>query len=361
MSKSTKTETTIPLTEDKTNKSKIYKSSTNIVNYKTNDEYSAYTEDSNVWDMITDYLRELSKVKDIALIINSISSIINYVGKLYIIYDREDAMKKELHSFLTQAQLFSKNDFQKEQFQEKLQKIKPKINKIINKFFKLDENSYKEFNNGYEKISEWIKSKKYNEKMLPKKIIQTIVDQIIKSLSKFIHVQCSGISCFKEWAKNTPTKIQNNWLHQYNVSEKYDSKAKLILSKLSSSDPDELKNLYFYLNRVKQQFHFLNIDLLLNDLNEHPVLSRVNEWKWNDQKLSTLKQDIYKNKSRLFSNYALNPRDFYHDKLITIKKLDPKDGPHFIESMLQNMTHGSDETLKKYISGEIKFSNEPFK
>jgi len=96
------------------------------------------------------------------------------------------------------------------------------------------------------------------------------------------------------------------------------------------------------------------LDYLHNTLHLSTDPEPVSKWQ-------PFLEDIYKNKSRLFSNYALNPIDFYHDKLITIKKLDPKDGPHFIESMLQNMTHGSDETLKKYISGEIKFSNEPFK
>jgi len=399
------------ITELRRNYEKIYKMeewkkkygdsySFDIQEYKYDpNQNEIYEEEKEptLFENVYDYFKELSKFKDIQLMMQGITEMTNYVGIILNNITRKGSLKSEIIVFL-QTYFHNLDDFKYEingnpntfkiikrnfkmtdNHEVYFQELKPKIIELIDKYFPdLNINQNTNQSNFIQKLDfqifsdelnkemlKWFQSKKYNiqepiididqKEKITKKIIDFFLNYTIKYILKDINI----LYDYKNFIQKFFKSLQNNLFYRYNVPSIYDSTVKLIISKLSLSDPDELEHLYFRLNRLNQQFHFLNIDLLLNDLDQNPISTRMKEWKLKNKPIYTIKQDIYKNKNRLYSNDKFNLPDRYHDRVYISRNKTQRDGPKLVESMLQTIVNEPTETLKKYITGEMKFSNEP--
>ena len=71
-------------------------------------------------------------------------------------------------------------------------------------------------------------------------------------------------------------KIQAEMFYKYGLPENFDNRIQMIVRKMAGSDPNQLNQLRINFHRLQQNFQFMNIDMMLEDVLKHnpPVVTK---------------------------------------------------------------------------------------
>ena len=321
---------------------------------------------------VQNFLKNISELKDIRMVLTSIEMLTEIVQKIYEnnnrIYFLVRALKEFLQEyFKTKQDIDSLGDF----FEEGgiRDDIQNKLDQLSETFYfdmvtkpKLDIN----FNMDlfYKRWGKW---QQVSRDAIIYDFIQRLSEHVLNQIKKYLDEYYCGnavLGC-------SFTKFKGELYHRYGKPENFDHHVKLVVTKLKESDPKQLDNLNIYLNRLNQKFNFMNVDMILENTirNNKPVTSKRSDLVIDDTKVLQTQQDIFLNRGNIVNpndgkNYLNVPEKNYHSMFQTYGKYyNPSlsQQGNNLEKMFHAILEGKEgiqtDAKKIFLTRDYKFSN----